>query len=120
MKQELICITCPIGCHLTVEIENGEVLSVSGNTCPRGVVYAQNECLHPVRVLTSTVVINHALYPRLPVVTSQPIPKEKMFDVMREINKITIEAPVTRNEIIIKNVCNLGVNIIASRSMGRI
>lgn len=120
MKQELICITCPIGCHLTVDIENDEILSVTGNTCPRGVVYAQNECLHPVRVLTSTVVIHHALYPRLPVVTSQPIPKEMLFDVMNEINKVSVEAPVMTNEVILKNVCNLGVDIIASRSMKKL
>lgn len=120
MKQELICITCPMSCHLTVEIENNEVVSVTGNTCPRGEAYAKSECLHPVRVLTSTVVIHHAIYSRLPVVTNQPIPKEKLFDVMNEINKVVLEAPIQANDIVLHDVCGLGVDVLASRSMGRI
>ncbi|MEG0176521.1 DUF1667 domain-containing protein [Anaerorhabdus sp.] len=120
MKQEMICITCPMGCHLTVELVDNDVKSVSGNTCPRGKDYAINECLHPLRVLTSTVIIKNALVSRCPVITSKPIPKEKIFDAMKEINEITIQAPIHINDVIIKNVCGLDVDVIASRSMGRV
>ena len=41
--RELTCIRCPIGCHITVELDNGEVKSISGNSCPRGEEYAASE-----------------------------------------------------------------------------
>lgn len=71
----LICITCPKGCHLTVDEENG--YTVTGNCCPRGAEYGKNELLHPVRMITSTVKITGAALPRLPVKTDHALPKEK-------------------------------------------
>lgn len=117
MKKEMICITCPMSCHLVIELENNKVISVVGNTCPRGKEYAINECLHPERTLTSTVRIKNALYSRCPVITSKPIPKEKMMDVMKQLETIDITAPVKCNDVIYKNICNLDVDLLASRSM---
>ena len=94
-----------------------EIISVTGNTCPRGEQYARNELTHPMRQLTSTVSIKNALYKRLPVILSGEIPKEKIFDVMEQIHKASIEAPVKIGDIVIADVCGLGVNVIASRSM---
>lgn len=119
MKQEMICITCPMSCHLLIEVEGKQVIEVTGNTCPRGKEYAINEMTNPVRVLTSTVIIENALYPRLPVITSKPIPKDKMMDVMREIDKIKVQAPINVKDVIIQDVCSLGVDILASRSMNK-
>lgn len=34
--KELICIGCPMGCPLTVEVTQNEVSKVTGNTCPKG------------------------------------------------------------------------------------
>lgn len=119
MKQEMICITCPMSCHLQIEVEGKQVIEVTGNACPRGKEYAINEMTNPVRVLTSTVIIENALYPRLPVITSKPIPKDKMMDVMREIDKIKVQAPINVKDVIIQNVCSLGVDILASRSMNK-
>ena len=70
MKRELICIGCPMGCHLTAEVENGAVTSVTGNTCPRGDAYARRECVAPVRTVTGTVAIEGAALPVLPSVTT--------------------------------------------------
>ncbi len=69
--KELICITCPKGCHLKVD---EETFAVTGNSCPRGAVYGANELRNPVRVVTSTVVVDGPAR-RLPVKTDRPIPK---------------------------------------------
>ena len=70
-----------------------------------------------MRMLTSTVKIENALYPRLPVITSESIPKDRIFQVMQEIDRVTVKAPIRLREVIIKNVCGLPADIIASRSM---
>ncbi len=118
MKSELSCIVCPMSCTITVEVnDNNEVVTITGNTCKRGENYARNEMTHPMRQLTSTVLIVGGIYKRLPVILSGDIPKEKIFQVMEQINKASVNAPVKRGDVIIKDVCNLGVDVIASRSM---
>lgn len=118
MKREMICIVCPIGCHLNVELsEQGEVLKVEGNTCPRGEKYAYKECTSPTRMLTSTVKIANGIHSVLPVISSTDIPKDRIMDVMKEINRVQCSAPVYVKDILIKNVCGLDVDIVASRSM---
>jgi CxxC motif-containing protein len=97
--------------------QGGEVLSVTGNTCKRGEEYARQEMLAPTRTLTSTVKLDGGLYRRLPVITSSNIPKNRIMDVMQEINRVSARAPVQRGQILIEDVCGLGVNIIASRSI---
>ncbi len=120
-KKELTCIVCPMSCHLEVTLDdNGEIVSVTGNTCKRGDKYARTELTSPVRMLTSTVKLEGGLYKRLPVITSDNIPKGSMAEVMEAISKVEIVAPVKINDIIIEDVCGLGVNIIASRSMEKI
>lgn len=113
MKRELICITCPRGCHLEVD----ESMNVTGNFCPRGKIYAINELTHPVRVVTSTVRITGAKYPRVSVKTDKPIPKEKIFDVMNEINKVVVKAPVRIGDIVIKKVLDLDANIVITKTI---
>ena len=120
--EELICIVCPMGCRLRAEVEqaNGEtpqVLSVSGNSCPRGARYAKEELTAPTRTVTGTVSIEGGLYRRLPVITSAPIPKDKIFDVMEEIHRAHACAPVQIHDIIIPNVCGLGADVLAARTM---
>ena len=111
--RELICIVCPKGCHLTVD----DNLHVTGNTCKRGEVYGYNEVTNPTRMITSTVIVEGGEIERLPVVTSSPIPKGKIFEVMAEINKQKVKAPVHIKDIVIDNVLGLGVNIVAARNI---
>lgn len=111
--KELICIVCPRGCHLTIDDQN----NVTGNFCLRGKEYAINEMTCPKRMVTSTVKINSSSLKRLPVITSKEIKKELIFDVMKEINKVVINAPVKMHQIVIKNVLNSGVDIIATREV---
>lgn len=118
MIKELICVACPLGCALSVELnDKGEVLSVSGNTCPRGEKYAVDECTNPVRMLTSTVKVNGGSLPVVPVKTSKPIPKDKMFECMKVINSEVVDAPVRMGEVIICNVCDTGADIVATNEV---
>ena len=114
MKKEMTCIACPLGCALTVEYEGTEVFSVTGNTCKRGDAYARTEIVNPTRSLTSSVKVINGIHPVVPVKSAAPIPKTLMFDAMREINQATVEAPVSIGQVIIENILNTGVNIVAT------
>ena len=114
--RDMICIACPVGCHMQVEEVEGKVL-VEGHSCKRGVVYAEAELKHPTRMLTTTVIIKGGKLNRLPVRTDEPIPKEKIFDCMEEINKVVVKSPISMGDMIIENILDTGCNIIASRSM---
>lgn len=113
MQRKLTCIVCPLGCDLTVEIDGGAVKSVSGNTCPRGKAYAENECTHPVRVVTSIVRSKSGIM--VPVKTSKAIPKEKVFDAIKIINKTFPELPISSGDVIIEDV--FGSPVIATKSV---
>ena len=115
--RELTCIGCPMGCLLTVEIDKGEVTSVTGNTCPNGERYAKKEVTNPPRIVTSTVVIRNGDKPRLSVKTKSDIPKSKIFDVMKEIDAARIDAPKHIGDIVIENVAGTGVPVIATRNV---
>jgi len=101
MKQQLVCIVCPKGCRLTVE--NGQV---TGAGCERGVAYAIKETTHPTRVITSTVRIEDAALPRLPVKTDGDIPKECIFEAMALLDNITVSAPVKAGDVIVPAICS--------------
>lgn len=117
-KRELICVSCPIGCAITVELDdNGEVLSVTGNTCKRGDSYARQECTHPERMLTSTVKVEGGRLPVVPVKSRLPVPKEMLFDCMKEINKITVKAPVHIGDVVLSNILDTGVDIVATNEV---
>lgn len=116
VSKELVCIVCPMGCRLQVEYDKKGVQSVSGNTCPRGAKYGSEEVMNPMRMVTSTVLLKNAKLTRLPVSTRSPIPKSKVLDVMKQINKVKVKAPVQMGEVIIENVCRSGVDVIATRS----
>lgn len=112
MKRELTCTVCPLGCSLTVEICDGKVESVSGNTCPRGKVYAEKECTNPVRTITSTVICEDGSV--LPVKTESPIPKDKIFDAMKIINNISAHLPISIGDVIIEDV--YGSKVVATKN----
>lgn len=111
--KEFICIECPKGCRLTVDDD----LNVTGNTCNRGKVYAINEITCPKRIVTSTVVIESKIVSRMPVMTENEIPKEKMFDVIKALDSVRLKAPVKCRDIVLEDVCGTGVNIIATRTI---
>ena len=117
MKRNLVCIACPIGCPIEVELNDaGEVLGVTGNTCPRGEAYARTEVTHPVRSLTTSVKVEGGVHPVVPVKTAAPIPKEKMFDCMQVLNAVTLQAPVAIGDVVVKDICGLGVDVVATNN----
>lgn len=118
--KQLICICCPMGCNIEVGIEDNKVLNVEGNTCPRGKIYAQKECTNPTRIVTSSVVVKNSNINRVSVKTEKDIPKDKIFECMDEIKKVTVKAPVNIGDVIIKNVANTNINIIATKKIDAI
>ncbi len=116
---ELVCIVCPKGCTMCIEkTEDGEY-KVSGNTCKRGAQFAISEMTEPKRTICTTVRTVFSQAPVLPVRVSAEIPKDKIFEVMREINSVILQEPVSRGEVVLKNVLNLGVDIIATSDLLR-
>ncbi len=113
--RELICIVCPKGCHLHVDENNG--CKVTGNGCPRGAEYGKIELTHPTRVVTSTVRCAGGRYPRCPVKTDRPVPKEKIFEVMRALDGVELAAPVRAGQVVIPDVCRTGANVVATRAI---
>lgn len=111
------CIMCPLGCEMTVTIEDGAVTGVTGNTCPRGPKYAHDEVVAPKRMLTSTVRVNGGLLPLVPVVSKTTLPKERILDCASALRQVIVEAPVSEGQVIVENILGLGVDIVASRSM---
>ena len=98
-------------------MENNEVVSVTGNTCKRGDVYARKEVTHPTRIVTSTVRVENGEIAMVSCKTQNDIPKEKIFDIMKEINKVTVKAPVKIGDVLINDVAGTGVNVIATKDV---
>lgn len=109
--KEMTCIVCPNGCRLTVsETENG--IQVEGNRCKRGYNFAVSEIKHPMRTICSTVKTIFKNVPVVPVRVSKEIPKEKIFDIMKEINKVVVKNKLGTGDVVIKNVLGLDADII--------
>ena len=115
--RKLICINCPLGCALTVSLDNGKVVSVEGNTCPKGEVYAVKEVTDPTRIVTSTVRVSGGVKERVSCKTREDIPKDKIFAVMEEINRVTVPAPIGIGDILIENAASTGVPIVATANV---
>ena len=115
MPKEMICIVCPIGCHLTIEFdENNKPINVTGNSCPRGAAYAIKECTSPERILTTTIRVHHGASLLVSVKSSAPLPKAELLRAMNTINQFTVEAPVNIGDVLIKNILDLHVDIVAT------
>jgi len=112
------CIICPVGCTINVTMKDGKVESVKGNTCKRGEVYAKTEVLTPSRTLTSTVKVRtkEGIKP-VSVRTEKPIPKDLLFKAMKELNSVELDAPVKVGDVVIHNILNTGVNLIATSNI---
>jgi CxxC motif-containing protein len=119
-EKDLICILCPLGCKLKVSgiADNPEDLVIRGQQCKKGREYAFEEYTNPTRTLTSTVVIHNGPLARLPVKTSKPLPKDLIFKAMEEINKVELTAPVKMGTVVIKNLLDTEIDVVATRSFG--
>ena len=117
MDKSITCINCPVGCRMTVTLnEKGEFFSVSGNTCPRGAKYAEQECTKPVRMLTAVIPVTGIGLP-LSVKTSLPVPKDLIPSVAELLGTISVSPPVRIGDVLIQNVLDTGADIIATRNI---
>ena len=114
MIRELTCVACPLGCSVTVEYDENDILSVKGNTCKRGEAYAKTEITNPTRSLTSSVKVNGGVHPVVPVKSDKPVPKNMLFDCMKVINSVCVDAPVEIGQVIIENILDTGADIVAT------
>ncbi len=116
MSKQFICINCPLGCHLEVDDSDLNDIKVSGNTCPRGKIYAISEVTAPKRMVTDSVPVDGGDVLRVSVKTAAPIPKEKIFDCIAVIRTVRAKAPVHIGDVLYTDVCGTGVDIVATRN----
>lgn len=114
MKRKLICIICPRGCTLEADIGENRV-TVTGHSCPRGEEYAVNECLHPVRSVTATVRVANREDTMVSVKTEDPVPKDRMMEVMALLRRVTVDAPIRIGDEILPDAC--GSRLIATKAV---
>jgi len=117
--KELICINCPMGCLLTVELDENGIKKVTGNQCKRGELYAAKEVLNPRRVVTSIVPVLNGTEEMVSVKTASDIPKDLIKQCVLELKNIKVEAPVEIGQVILENVCGTKVCVIATKRVER-
>ena len=117
--REFICINCPLGCHLTVDDSDKNNVKVTGNTCKRGETYGINEVLHPKRMVTSSIYVLNGKNPVVSCKTKDAIPKELIFDSLNVLKETKVEAPVKIGDVLVKNILNTGVDIVATSNEER-
>ncbi|MGM9536995.1 MAG: DUF1667 domain-containing protein [Candidatus Onthomonas sp.] len=116
-QRNLTCIGCPMGCQITVTLEDGAVIKVEGNTCKRGDDYARKEVTHPTRIVTSTVRVAGGSAPTVSVKTAHDIPKEKIFQVMEDLRSVIVRAPVSIGDVVLENAAGTGVSVVATKNV---
>ena len=118
--KEYTCTACPKGCTVEVEYEGDEIKDISGYTCVRGKEYVEDEFHDPRRILTTTVKIRGARYPRIPVRTETGVPKDSLDCCLEELSRVVLEAPVEVGEVVIEDICSTGISAVTSRSLEKV
>ena len=116
-KRELICIGCPMGCPLTVELENGEIKAITGYTCKKGETYARKEVTNPTRIVTSTVRVAGGRADMVSVKTREDIPKDKIFQCVKALKGVIVKAPIRIGDVVVADVAGTGVDIVATKEV---
>jgi CxxC motif-containing protein len=117
MRKEYTCILCPTGCDIEAEIEGANILSMDGAACDKGKEYVEQEILDPQRNIATSVLVDNGNIPLVSVRLTGSIPKARIFDVINEIKKIRLTAPVNMNQVLINNVLGLNCDVIATRNV---
>lgn len=115
MIKKITCIECPKGCQLEVDVDGGHVIKVTGQQCPKGEDYAKREIESPMRVLTTTVLARGLELKLIPVRTTGPVPKARLFEAMAQVRRVVLTSPVQVGSVIIRDLLGLGVDLIATR-----
>ena len=117
VEKEVTCIVCPIGCKILVRTDGTSFEILEGNKCKKGIDYARNEALDPRRMLASSILVENGEWPLVSVKSSEPIPKEKIFEVLTQIKKTKVKAPVELGQRLIENIAGTGIDIIATKTV---
>jgi CxxC motif-containing protein len=117
--RDLVCIGCPVGCQLLVKLEENEVIEVTGNTCKKGEEYGKKECTNPTRIVTSLVAVEGGIIDVVPIKTQNDVPKDKIFDCVKALKGLVVKAPINIGDVIIENIAGTGVNIVATKNIGK-
>ena len=115
--KEFTCIRCPLGCNVVATLEDGRIVSITGNTCPRGAEYVTNELTDPRRIVTSLVKVTGGAHPVVSVKTASDIPKGKIFDCLAALRSVELVAPVRIGDIAVANVCDTGVDVVVTSNV---
>ena len=119
-EKEITCIVCPIGCKILVETDGKHIKNLDGNKCKHGIDYAEHEALDPRRMLTTSVFVDGGEWPLVSVKSAKSVPKEKIFNVLKEIRKTKIKAPIKSGQKILKNVANTDIDILATKTVKKL
>lgn len=121
MQKKFICIRCPEGCEIMTTIDgNGAITEITGNSCKLGIEHVNAEVKDPRRTLTTTVMVEGGALPLCPVWSEKPVPKDKVMEIAAELRNKTLKAPVKINQVILENALGTGINVIASRDVGKL
>jgi CxxC motif-containing protein len=120
MTENLLCLSCPMGCELTVDYTDKGLQEVRGNRCPRGLEYAEKEIFHPERIVTTTVRVAGAAVDLLPVKTSRSVPKELCFRIIKAASACNVSAPVRRGQVLISDILSTGADLVAARTLNKV
>ena len=118
MKREMICIVCPNGCDMTVEMREGKV-EVQGALCKRGRQYAEQEMINPMRTISTSVLVEDGEIPLVSVRVTKPVPKSRIFDIMKQIGTLRVSAPAHIGQVILGNVCGSDSDVIVTKNVKR-
>lgn len=116
-QKKITCTECPKGCLLCIDIEDGKVVSIKGNTCPKGDAFGREEIESPKRFIASTVFARGLELRMVPVRTDKPVPREKMSEVMAIIHLHTQRVPVKCGDVIVHDLLDLDIDLIATRDV---
>ncbi len=112
----ITCIGCPLGCRLSVAVEGGAVVSVDNAGCGRGAAYARQECVCPTRMVTTLVRVKGRRAP-LSVKTAKPVPKERIFECLKQIHAVMATPPVRIGDVVVRDVGSTGVDVVATMAI---
>lgn len=119
-RVQITCISCPMGCEVELQVENEEIKSMEGATCLAGEKYVKNEYYNPTRILPTTVRVKGGVLPLVPVKTNEAMPKGLIEKAMKVIAEVEVEAPIKLGQVIIEDILDTGVDIVATRDLERI
>lgn len=116
-KTKMICIDCPIGCEINVTHDGKIVLEIDGNKCKKGIDYTETEITDPRRMVITTVRVRGGFHHLVPVRSTEPVSKTKIFSILKKLRKVELKTPVKIHQVVLPDAVGTGIDIVTSRSL---